>query len=103
MISALGAFKFYIQFSIFNFLMENEKLKNTTAKRCFSLPNSSKTRRDGFAQNVLYHGVFTAFVLETDLSGEVKMDVFIGSFVTNLPRVSGGLFSSHLAQKERYG
>lgn len=66
--------------------MENEKLKNTTTKRYFSLPNSSKTRKDRFAQNVLYHSVFTAFVLETDLSGEVKMDVFISSFVTNLPQ-----------------
>lgn len=38
----------------------------------------------GLAQNVLYHSVFTAFVLETDLLEEVKMDVFISSFVTNL-------------------
>lgn len=44
-----------------------------------------------------------SFVLETDLSGEVRMDVFISLFVTNLPRVSGGLFSGHLAQKESYG
>lgn len=43
-----------------------------------------KQREMGLAQNVLYHSVFTAFVLETDLLEEVKMDVFISSFVTNL-------------------
>lgn len=50
------------------------------------LSQTLQKQGDGFAQNVLYHGVFTAFVLETDLLREIKMDVFIISFVTNLPQ-----------------
>lgn len=80
--------------------MENEKLKNTTTKRYFPLPKSSKTRRNGFAQNVLYHSVFTALVLETDLWERLKWMFLLVHLLQISPRVSGGLFSSHLAQKK---
>lgn len=92
MTSALQAFQFYIQFSIYSWRAKSWKI--LLQRDIFLSQALQKQGERGLPRMCCTTVCLPSFVLETDLLGEVRMDVFLSLFVTNLPRVSGLVFRS---------